>query len=395
MKTLFENRNIIVAIFAIMLLIYGVQSISYGQGGTPTVTPGDTNTSLRVSFIDLLYAFDENAYQIQLRRKTPQGDWITNCVDISYRGRPNPNNIEIYTYFHDLEPEVTYEARYRDTNLSECNNNPPSPEPWSAISEGTTLLENPPVAEFVDTTLAVVVRRTLGLDLANGVDMRIIRIAELSKLKRLSAGKSSTNDLGLPVITDLTGLEHATQLIALSLGGQFITDLTPLTHLTQLRELDLSGNEIVDISLLARLTELRELGLSVNEISDISPLTELTELRELSLSFNRISDISPLTQLTELTTLTLSGNQISNITPLTQLTNLTLLSLTTNQISNITPLAQLTKLTFLQLGYNQIRDITPLAQAESLTKLYQINLIRSLLIKSALRGTGTSRYKWG
>ena len=27
--------------------------------------------------------------------------------------------------------------------------------------------------------------------------------------------------------------------------------------------------------------------------------------------------------------------------------------------------------------------------------LYQINVIRSLLIKSALRGTGTSRYKWG
>ena len=27
--------------------------------------------------------------------------------------------------------------------------------------------------------------------------------------------------------------------------------------------------------------------------------------------------------------------------------------------------------------------------------LYHINLIRSLLIKSALRGTGTSRYKWG
>ena len=27
--------------------------------------------------------------------------------------------------------------------------------------------------------------------------------------------------------------------------------------------------------------------------------------------------------------------------------------------------------------------------------LYPINVIRSLLIKSALRGTGTSRYKWG
>ena len=29
------------------------------------------------------------------------------------------------------------------------------------------------------------------------------------------------------------------------------------------------------------------------------------------------------------------------------------------------------------------------------SQLYPINLIRSLLIKSALRGTGTSRYKWG
>ena len=401
MKTAVIKRNIIVLIFAAMLLIYGGQGISYSQGGTPTVTPGDTNTSLRVSFIDLLYAFDENAYQIQLRRKIPQGDWITNCVDISYRRKPNPNNIEIYTYFHDLELGVTYEARYRDTNLSECNNNPPSPQPWSAISEGTTLLENPPVAEFVDTTLAVVVRRTLGLDLANGVDMLIIRIAELSKLKTLLAGAASTDDLGLPKITDLTGLEHATQLITLSLASQDMTDLTYLTHFTQLISLDLwanqisditplaqlteltklslSGNEISDISPLAELTELRELGLGSNEISDISPLAELTELRELSLSFNRISDIGPLAQLIELTTLTLNANQVSDITPLTQLTKLTLLSLTVNQIRDITSIAQMKQLTLLQLAYNQIRDITPLAQAESLTEVHlDHNQIRDL-----------------
>ena len=75
MKTLFVNRNIIVSIFAVMLLIYGVQSISYGQeDGTPTVTAGETNTSLKVSFTDFLYAYDENAYQVQLRRKSPQGE---------------------------------------------------------------------------------------------------------------------------------------------------------------------------------------------------------------------------------------------------------------------------------------------------------------------------------
>ena len=398
MKALIVNRKIIVSIIAVMLLIYGVQGVSYARDNTPTIAPGDTNTSLRVSFIDFLYAFDENAYQIQLRRKIPQGNWITNCVDISYRGRAN--NIEIYTYFHDLEPGVTYEGRYRDTNLSECNNNPPSPDPWSAISEGTTLLDNPPIAEFVDTNLAIVVRRTLGLDLANGVNISIIRIAELSKLKTLAAGGSST-----PVIADLTGLEHATQLITLYLRGQKVTDLTPLTHLTQLtsvdlwgnriiditplsqltqlRELDLGGgfrsNEIIDISPLAGLTELRELGLSGNEISDISPLAGLTELRELSLSSNRISDISPLMGLTELSILQLHGNQISDITPLAQLTKLTLLGLTTNQISDISPLAPLKKLTLLQLEYNQIRDITSLGQAESLEKLHlDHNQIRDL-----------------
>ena len=84
MKTLVVNRNIIVLVFAVMLLICGVQGISYGQeDGTPTVTAGETNTSLKVSFTDLFYAFDEKAYQVQLRRKTPQGDWITRCDVIS------------------------------------------------------------------------------------------------------------------------------------------------------------------------------------------------------------------------------------------------------------------------------------------------------------------------
>ena len=272
------------------------------------------------------------------------------------------------------------------------------------------------IVEFSDRSLAIMVRISIAIDNQkppNLTDLKAmpeaevlkIPIAELSKLKTLSAGKTSTDDLRLPVITDLAGLEHATQLITLYLRGQDVTDLAPLTQLTELTNVDLwgnrivditplaqltrlieldlggprTGNDIIDISPLAGLTELRELGLSANEISDISPLTGLTELRELSLDFNRISDISPLAQLTELTTLTLSGNQVSDITPLTQLTNLTLLGLTTNQIKDITPIAQMKQLTFLQLGYNQIRDITPLGQAESLIKLYlDHNQIRDL-----------------
>ena len=368
MGTLNVNRKTVVSILTTMLLIYWVQGISYGQGDTPTVTPGDTNTSLRVSFTDFLFEYDENAYQIQLRRKSPQGEWTTKCSIISLLTGPDnifsrrAGNYVSSTIFTDLEPGVTYEARYRDTNLPECQDNPPSPEPWSAITEGTTHLVTPPRVEFADANLATAIREALDLDTGDGVDIVKIPKAELTKLTRLS--------IRVATLSDLTGLEHATQLITLSLGGRDITDLTPLAQLTELRELVLSGNEISDISPLAELTELRELSLSANEISDISPLAELTELRELSLSFNRISDISPLTQLIELTTLSLHGNQISDITALTQLTKLTLLGLTTNQISDISPLAQLKKLTFLQLEHNQVRDITPLAQTESLTEVH-------------------------
>ena len=346
MKTLVVSRNIIVLIFAVMLLIYGVQGISYGQGRAPTVIPGETNTSLKVSFTDSLYAYDVNAYQIQLRRKSPQGEWITKCSIITLlRGfdlilSAPAGNYMGSAIFTDLEPSVTYEARYRDTNLSECQDNPPSPQSWSAITEGTTDLVTPPRVEFADPNLATAIREALDLDTGDGVDILKIPKAELTKLTRLSMRKGT------------------------------VSDLTPFAQLTELTELDLSGNQISDITPLAQLTQLRELGLSVNQISDVSPLAGLTELRELSLFSNRISDISPLTQLIELTMLTLPGNQISDISPLTQLTKLTLLGLTSNQISDISPLAQLRKLTLLQLEYNQIRDLTPLTQAESLTKLY-------------------------
>ena len=346
MKTLVVSRNIIVLIFAVMLLIYGVQGISYGQGRAPTVIPGETNTSLKVSFTDSLYAYDVNAYQIQLRRKSPQGEWITKCSIITLlRGfdlilSAPAGNYMGSAIFTDLEPSVTYEARYRDTNLSECQDKPPSPQSWSAITEGTTDLVTPPRVEFADPNLATAIREALDLDTGDGVDILKIPKAELTKLTRLSMRKGT------------------------------VSDLTPFAQLTELTELDLSGNQISDITPLAQLTQLRELGLSVNQISDVSPLAGLTELRELSLFSNRISDISPLTQLIELTMLTLPGNQISDISPLTQLTKLTLLGLTSNQISDISPLAQLRKLTLLQLEYNQIRDLTPLTQAESLTKLY-------------------------
>lgn len=252
--------------------------------------------------------------------------------------------------------------------------------------QGVSFAQNvpDPVVEFSDRSLAIVVR--LRISIENNTPVKLFEILEMSeaevlkipkvelaKLKTLSAGGSLTDDLDLPDITDLTGLEHATQLISLYLRGQNVTDLSPLTKLTQLIDIDLFGNRVLDIEPLRELTQLRELDLGgghkSNEVTDISPLAGLTELRELELSGNDVSDISPLAGLTELRDLWLVGNRIRDISPLTELTELTWLALQTNQISDITPLTQLTNLTYLALTNNQIRDISPLSQLKKLRRL--------------------------
>ena len=101
-------------------------------------------------------------------------------------------------------------------------------------------------------------------------------------------------------ISDLTGLELATNLQNLELGygkvgnSNAVKDLSPLADLTQLTSLDLAGNSISDISAVTGLTNLTWLHFWGNSISDISPVVGLTNLIDLYLGDNNISDISPL-----------------------------------------------------------------------------------------------------
>ena len=174
-------------------------------------------------------------------------------------------------------------------------------------------------------------------------------------------------------VKDLTGLEHATQLVVLGVHGGQIRDLRPLTGLTQLLSLGLSGHHISDLRPLAGLTGLRELFLDDNQISDISSLTQLTQLEVLYLNKNRIGDIRPLAGLTQLTELVLSDNQIINLIPLARLTQLTELVLSGNQIRHVGPLSRLTQLEELYLWRNQISDLQPLVNLTQLTRLILSN----------------------
>ena len=151
-----------------------------------------------------------------------------------------------------------------------------------------------------------------------------------------------------------------------------ITDLTGLQHATNLQRLNLNENQIVDLTPVKGLTQLRSLSIIKNKISDLRPLAGLTQLSGFWIWGNPIKDISPLAGLTNLTTLIIGGNQISDISSLVELTNLRNLSLSTNQISDITPLAGLTKLEYLNLWNNQISDASPLGE---LTNLGYLNLV--------------------
>ena len=194
-------------------------------------------------------------------------------------------------------------------------------------------------------------------------EMQIYRVMErdLQELTKLNA-----KGLG---ISDLTGLEHATNLRKLDLSGNRITDVSPLVGLTHLIFLRLEGNEIRDISPLSPLKNLASLILNGNSIVDISPLVALTDLRGLKLEGNEIRDISPLSPLKNLTHLFLNDNGISDVSLLATLRQLTWLELNHNAIVDVSPLTGLTQLEYLELGNNRISDISPLTALRALEDL--------------------------
>ena len=189
-------------------------------------------------------------------------------------------------------------------------------------------------------------------------------------------------------ISDLTGLEFATNLTELSLGDNSIWDISVVAELIQLTELSLWSNNISDISAVAGLTNLTWLDLGGNSILDISPVIGLTNLTGLDLRVNLISDISAMAGLTQLAELRLQGNNISDISAVAGLTNLIRLRLGNNRISDISPLVANTGLGSgdtvdvrgTPLSYVSIHTHIPILQSRGVTVEFD-NQTHSALLK--------------
>ncbi len=177
--------------------------------------------------------------------------------------------------FHDFSPLFELEGVELDIEIS---------EEFNAI------------VEVPDPNLRLLIREALSLP-----EPVPLTQGQMQRLTKLDAG----GDRG---ITDLTGLEYATNIQSLGLYANPIVDISPLTHLTKLEGFNLWGCRVVDLSPLRNLKDLRWIGLGNNQISDISPLAELINLIDLRLDSNQILDFGPLANLVSLETLWIHAN---------------------------------------------------------------------------------------
>ena len=184
------------------------------------------------------------------------------------------------------------------------------------VIEQPTGQTDPADAWMPDAALLTAVRGEIGL----------LPDVPLTKEKMLRLASLDVNDKS---ISDITGLEFATNLRELNMSNTPITDLRPIANLINLVELRMRRPGSVppttlDILPIANLINLEVLAIEGHGISDISMLANFTKLRRLYLENNHIEDFSPLAGLTRLRELQIRGNPIKDLMPLSglNLTNL-------------------------------------------------------------------------
>ena len=173
-------------------------------------------------------------------------------------------------------------------------------------TSGALVSSEVPEAWMPDPALRAAVREALGIP-----DDESLTQSDMKQLTELEAQNRQ--------ITNLIGLEHATNLTGMWLEGNPILDLSPLANLVQLQSLNMGGCQISDVQPLANLTRLESLRLAHNRIEDITPLANLTRLTDLWLIDNYITDVRPLEKLTLLEELRIQNNVITDYSPLAAL----------------------------------------------------------------------------
>ncbi len=106
-------------------------------------------------------------------------------------------------------------------------------------------------------------------------------------------------------------------------GKAVISNLEGLQFASNLELLKLPNNRINNISALATLSKLKKLYLDYNQISNLTPIENLVGLRVLAITHNKIRNLLPLRNFEKLEGLDLNSNMIDDISVLVQNSHIT------------------------------------------------------------------------
>jgi uncharacterized repeat protein (TIGR01451 family) len=168
-----------------------------------------------------------------------------------------------YIYSESINPEDTSVDYYLAVTVGGITANS-AVKTWTA-DEQTEIPGDPAVEpeqntiQFADPNLEIAIKELLGIDEATPVtseDMELITDLSLENKN----------------ISDLNGLEYATQLRSLSLAYNPISSIEPILGLKGLGFIDLSHSAITSINGIENLDELYHLGISYTNVTDLSPL---------------------------------------------------------------------------------------------------------------------------
>ncbi len=198
MKTIFVNQNVIVSIFAVMLLTCSVQSISFAQDAPDTFAEfNDINLASRVrdalglptgDGVDLLkIPKAELAKLTELNFSRGRGQAVYNLTGLEHATQLTLLNLDGFWTDHNVTDITPLAQLTKLTDLNLYSNN---------VSD-------------------------------------IIPLAQLIQLTHLNLGRNR--------ISDITPLAQLTQLATLNLEDMNISDLTPLAHLKQLGSISAAG----------------------------------------------------------------------------------------------------------------------------------------------------------
>ncbi|SFB77831.1 hypothetical protein SAMN05421747_10148 [Parapedobacter composti] len=187
-----------------------------------------------------------------------------------------------------------------------CSKNDPEPEPEP----------EPETIQIPNEQLRSLVLAGLGLP-ATTVDIPLDKMEDL-----VSINANDLETVDRPLLDDLTGLEHATNLIYLRIGETGVTDLSPVSGLENIRYFRINDTEISDLTPISNYTKLVYFNAnSATQITDISPLAGNVDLLEAILRNVPFGNegMETIGKFTKLYRLNMRNTGVSDITVLGEL----------------------------------------------------------------------------